>query len=147
MDNNSDKADLHCAVGGSRLYWDARLGGITWYVFTDDPRSLMLIPDEVRKCVVFVGYRDADGVPRFAGTAFFVVRSSTVAPGIGFVSIVTAKHVIDKIRDKNATVLIRVNFRTGGARWIDTVTDGWLAHPDEPEAVDVAVYPTQFDQN
>ena len=43
---------------------DERLGGEVRYLLTKFPVLLMAIPDEVRKCVIFVGYRMADGSGR-----------------------------------------------------------------------------------
>lgn len=96
----------------------------------------MQIPKELRKGVVFLGYRDDNGVEHFAGTAFYVGR--TLAVGMGFNYLVTARHVIDGIRNKRrAQVLMRVNQARGSAVWIETPIDHWIAHTDS--SVDVAV--------
>jgi len=105
----------------------------------------MNIPDEIRKCVVFVGYKNVDGVHCFAGTAFFVGRSIE-GTDKGFIYLITAKHVIDGIRDKGATqVCIRVNLKDKGALWIETPIEKWLFHPNElaTDVVDVAVFQTR----
>jgi hypothetical protein len=107
----------------------------------------MYVPDEVRKSVVFLGYKNMDGMYEFAGTGFFVSRiigkeGPTFIPsqGRGFSYLVTAKHVIDGIRDKNADMVgVRVNFRDGQARWVETDLSAWLFHPTESDSVDVAV--------
>jgi hypothetical protein len=97
----------------------------------------MQIPKEIRKGVVFLGYRDSAGMERFAGTAFYVGR--TIALGYGFTYLVTAKHVIDGIRRKGTDqVLMRVNQTKGKAVWVDTPIDHWLPHPTD-SSVDVAV--------
>ena len=83
----------------------------------------MDIPPEIRKCVVFLGWRNNVGTYHFAGTAFFVGRG---IEGIdkGFIYLVTAKHVIDEIRDKgNDKVCLRANVKDVGARWFDTTDD------------------------
>lgn len=99
----------------------------------------MHIPDEMRKCVVFVGYRNQDGPYRFAGTAFYTERTSKDSK-LTFRYLVTAKHVIDGIRDKFAdNVCLRVNLNTGKAIWIETDFEDWYFHPDDSD-VDVAVY-------
>jgi hypothetical protein len=36
---------------------DTRMGGQPQYILTEEPESLMHVPDEVRKSVVFVGYK------------------------------------------------------------------------------------------
>lgn len=123
------------------LYRDCRIGGAERYVFTeDDPSFLMQVPDDIRKCVGFIGYTK-DGQRRLAGTAFFVsYEIGTVEQGQpAFVYLITAKHVIDKIRDKAADrVEVRLNFKDGKAKWIDTNIGEWVFHPDD-DTVDVAV--------
>jgi hypothetical protein len=123
------------------LYCDTRLGGVKrWYIGRPEEAD-MRIPDEMRKCVVFVGYRNREGVHCFAGTAFFVSRE-LIGLQKSFMYVVTAKHVIDKIRDKNCDkVCLRTNFSDGKARWVDTDIGHWIYHPDESQVVDIAAYP------
>jgi hypothetical protein len=115
---------------------DTRIGGETRHVFTDKP--LMFIPDDMRKCVAYVGYRKADGSEHLAGSAFFVGK--IMAPDLenlmtGYV--VTAKHVIDSIKGKGIDkILLRVNAKSG-LQWIETDLKKWKTHPDP--AIDVAV--------
>lgn len=127
------------------LYCDARLGNVPRYVLTDRPESLMQIPDEIRKCVVFLGYKNSLGGISMAGTAFFANRS--IDPDkqeIGFGYLITAKHVIDNIRAKLADkVLLRVNLKGGGAQWVESGIDSWLTHDEDP-TVDVAVLKTHI---
>jgi hypothetical protein len=101
----------------------------------------MHIPDEMRKCVVFVGYRNHDGMYKLGGTAFYTERTSEDSK-VAFRYLVTAKHVIDEIRDKHADkVCLRVNLGSGKAKWIETDINDWRTHPDDSEeVVDVAVY-------
>ena len=56
----------------------------------------MRVPDQVRKCVVFVGLKMADETFRACGTALFleVIHASENAR----TCLVTARHVIDGIR-------------------------------------------------
>ena len=116
---------------------DTRVGGEVRHILTDKP--LMFIPDDMRKCVAYIGYRMADGSYRLAGSAFFVGR--TVAddiPELMFGYVVTARHVIDSIRGKGiASVLLRVNSATG-LKWIETDVTKWHLHPDS--SIDVAVF-------
>ncbi|HXU38285.1 MAG TPA: hypothetical protein VN937_18150 [Blastocatellia bacterium] len=99
----------------------------------------MFVPDEIRKCVAFVGYRQRNGIPQLAGTAFFLIRPIDNTE-LSFEYTVTAKHVIDNIRDKGVSeVLLRVNMAGGSAQWIATSLNRWTFHPDESE-VDVAIY-------
>lgn len=139
MDNTLKDRNLYCGSGIPQLYCDARLWNVERYVLTDDPRPLMLVPDEIRKCVVFVGYKNTDGIYELAGTAFYVARPIE-GTDKGFTYLVTAKHIIDKIRDKRTDkVCLRVNFKDGGARWIETDIDRWMIHPHDT-SVDVAVF-------
>jgi hypothetical protein len=111
----------------------------------------MDIPADVQKCVVFVGYRLANGSEKLAGSAFFVMKfTPNKTPLLGIRYAVTARHVIEGIRDKGLDkVLLRVNRKTGDADWIATHVKDWNFHPDE--AVDVAVMPFEpfsgFDHN
>ena len=102
----------------------------------------MIVPEEIRKCVAFVGCRK--GVtPSLAGTAFFLARQADVPePVFGFIYIVTAKHIIDYIRNQGCDkVLLRLNFTSGESGWVETQLKDWVFHPSTPETVDVAVYP------
>jgi hypothetical protein len=103
----------------------------------------MAFPDEVCKCVVFVGYRKADGVPRLAGTAFCVGREIE-GTGSSFQYLVTARHVIDYIRNLGLDqVWLRLNRRSGSAVWASVPINQWLTHPEGP-SVDVAVLHTSL---
>lgn len=123
------------------LYTDYRIGGQVRYVITNKPQDLMQVPDEIRKCVVFLGYRMADGSDKYAGTAFWANRRIGNT-GQRFMYLVTAKHVIDGIQDKGYDkVWVRVNFKGGEAYWLETELKYWLYHPTDPDHVDVAVLP------
>lgn len=101
----------------------------------------MYVPDEVRKCVVFVGYKSRDGAYQLAGTGFFISRHSELVEDFGFTYLVTAKHVIDGIRDKlGDKVCIRINTNAGNARWVEVDISLWAFHPDDSE-IDIAVLP------
>jgi len=100
----------------------------------------MIVPESLRKCVVFIGYRMDNGDMKFAGSAFFLGRS------IGdhksdFVHLITAKHVIERIR-KHALlhVWIRVNLKNGDSAWFASETSHWKYHTSDA-SVDVAVAP------
>ena len=54
----------------------------------------MRIPDEVRKCVVYLGTEVVSGATkkiRYGGTGFFIALRSKVVGIGGFLSLVTAK--------------------------------------------------------
>jgi hypothetical protein len=114
---------------------DHRIGGDWHYTWRKTP--LMMIPDRVRKCVAFIGYEDPEKRKQLIGTAFFLSRPIGDT-GYGFTYIVTAKHIIDKIRDLGcATVWLRLNDRKGKAGWSEIPLDEWKFHPYDLE-VDVA---------
>ncbi len=120
---------------------DRRIGGYTKYILTDKVIPLMLIPNEVRKCVVFVGIKTHDGKYLETGTAFFLTRyAAEYSPG--FTYLVTAKHVLDEIAkiniQKPIEIWLRIKFRDGMTRWMATLHDQWVFHPSD-ETVDVAV--------
>jgi hypothetical protein len=101
----------------------------------------MDIPPEMRKCVVFVGWRNNVGPYYLAGTAFFAGKGIE-GTDKGFVYLITAKHVIDNIRDKGCDkVYLRVNLRNQSATWVETDIQSWKFHPDDLalDVVDVAV--------
>src|ERR1039457_6774240 len=94
----------------------------------------MIIQEEARRCVAFVGYQMADGSFRYAGTAFFLgdeeVRSMYA---------VTARHVIEGIKVTGLDqVYQRLNLKTGNSEWLPTSLKDWQYHPDN-RVVDVAV--------
>lgn len=99
----------------------------------------MLIPDEVRKCTVFLAYQNPDGLYVKLGTAFLVDVPSAIEYGT-FGHFVTAKHIIAKIREKGyAHVFMRINTHEG-SEWVRSDIDDWISHPDDPY-LDVAVLP------
>jgi hypothetical protein len=98
----------------------------------------MRVPDEILKCVAFLAYESTDG-PRLAGTAFFLGRDLG-EPDYYAVYLVTAKHVIDGIREKAISdrVFVRVNQKEASAVALTTDLDSWVSDPDDP-FVDVAM--------
>ena len=95
----------------------------------------------------------ADGSERLAGTCFFLGRPID-GTDHHFGYFVTARHVIDGIRDLGLTeALIRLNSTTGQSFWAETEISAWQPHPDPgvdvavfrssiPEGADHLVYPT-----
>lgn len=122
------------------MYCARSMGGMEqWHIGEPPPEATMRIPEIVRKCVVFVGYRMASGEFRFAGTAFFMGRFIDDLQ-VGFKYVVTARHVVDGIRDLGLKdVFLRMNKSDGTSMdWFQTNASSWLGHPDGP-SVDVAV--------
>jgi hypothetical protein len=106
----------------------------------------MQVPEEARKCVVFLGFRNRNGVEELGGTGFFVVRRDDKLKR-SFAYVITAKHNIDKIREQAADeVLLRVNLKNGGTRWEKTPISDWHYHPDIGE-IDVALLRWQFPED
>lgn len=62
----------------------------------------MQVPNEIRKCVAFVAIGMANGEMRLVGTVFFLGREIQGTDRF-FHYFVTAKHVIEGIRDKGLT--------------------------------------------
>jgi hypothetical protein len=131
---------------GPDILVDLRLGGNPRYLLGAN-WNLMRIPDEFRKCVCFVGCRLADGSERVGGTAFWVSRFIDETKRMTFAYLVTARHVIDQIRDFGLDrVLLRINRNDENrAVWVDTNLKDWVMHP-AGISVDVAVLPVKMPQ-
>jgi S1-C subfamily serine protease len=89
----------------------------------------MIVPDRVRKCVVFIGYQMADGRQRLAGSGFFIGKDTgTDHATDGF--LVTARHVIDGIRKLGITdIFVRGNTTSGATAWAKCEGAEWRFHP------------------
>ena len=99
----------------------------------------MRVPENVRKCVLFIGFRDLDGSTMYGGTAFIVtVSGSSDSSSFGYV--VTAKHVVEAAGDK--PFVLRANLREGDSVVLEATRQHWAFH-DDP-TVDVAVAPLVF---
>ena len=107
----------------------------------------MIIPDEIRKSVCFISTQEISGEEVFRGTAFMVSRTNAVETpfgNLGYAYVVTAKHVIDKIKDLGCQfVYLRLNFADGSAKSVATEANRWAFHPKDSvkEPIDVAVLP------
>lgn len=102
----------------------------------------MLVDDEIRKCVVFVGYQMANGDMRVAGSGFYLGETGDETRA-GKVFLVTAKHVIDHIRALGLTeTYIRYNTTDRKAKWAMVRSEvPWFGHPTDP-TIDVVVLHT-----
>lgn len=80
----------------------------------------------------------ATGETRLAGTAFFLSRDIPSTERT-HVYAVTAKHVLTGIRGYGIdTVLLRLNYKDGRARWAETLISDWSSHPSD-DLADIAV--------
>ncbi len=98
----------------------------------------MFVPDNIRKCVVFIGYKTNTGNMKLAGTAFLGLREID-EDGTKFAYLITAKHVMDRIRERLChSAFLRVNCKDGSAQWVESDLSHWYYHPDDA-LVDVAI--------
>jgi hypothetical protein len=105
----------------------------------------MIVPEQVRKCVVFIGYQLADGQPRLAGSAFFVGRDTDTDQAKD-VFLVTARHVIEGIQKLGVEkIFIRANTVAGMSVWAKCESNDWLFHATD-QTVDVALLRTGVPQ-
>lgn len=101
----------------------------------------MLVPEDVKKCVTFVCYKDKSGKEKLAGTALLLLVHSEIDKSYGWGYIVTAKHVIAGIKMETGDnkVYLRLNVRNGKAQLFPIDLKEWIYH-DDP-SVDVAISP------
>lgn len=98
----------------------------------------MRIPDDVLKCVAFIGHT-VDGSQRYEGTGFFVTLPLETMVDQGVTYLVTAKHVAEKVA---GNFWVRINRADGGVAYIESTRD-WLTHPSDKTA-DIAVLPWDY---
>lgn len=101
----------------------------------------MQITDEIKKCVVFIGYFDQSKQSAFVatGTAFFICKPIENT-NRNFSYIVTAKHVLQKMAEKGSVeYAIRFNLMDGSSQYATINPDKWFYHPDSDQNVDIAI--------
>ena len=81
----------------------------------NDREALMRLPDEVQKCVVFIGRKELDPNTHlerivYGGTGFFVGVPTEVA-GAPILYLVTAAHVAKKVNDGQFCIRANTNDR------------------------------------
>lgn len=129
---------------------DCSVGGIIRYCLIHKTQYLMQVPDEVKKCVVFIGCNTQQGVV-WGGTGFFIGIEADGFKGQYFNYLITAKHCIDAIKEQSTDqkVLIRINLKSNSIQTISSNLNDWKFHPTEKSSVDVATLPwnppEQFD--
>jgi hypothetical protein len=114
---------------------DERFGdGPRYYLY--EPKDIdMRVPDQISKCVLFVGLPDMPE-PEYRGTAFVVTVPGTQSNHFAFA--VTARHVAEHLQGKE--YYIRANRRGGSAVALKgRPSDPWWFHPTEKDDVDAAV--------
>jgi hypothetical protein len=101
----------------------------------------MRLPDEVQKCVVFLGRRQAahNGSRKFTpyGTGFLVSYPSPQIGDFEMTFLVTAKHIATKLEPDFD---IRFNTKDGRADYIEVSGRRWFTHSSD-RSVDAAVMP------
>ena len=142
----------------NKIYEDSRIGGEVYYRLLEDGEKLMRVPNQVKDCVVFVGYLQTgyeDRDPIVDGTAFLLsypYENLIKGERKQHLYIVTAKHVLDGIvgNSKKPIIYLRFNFKDKPAQWIPIERDKWESHPD----TDLAILPVnpfddeyEFDHN
>ena len=124
------------------LQQDYRLGNIPRPYVTDNEKDInMQIPDEIRKCVVFIAHLDKNNQKILKGTGFFI-SIETPDKSMNFVYLVTARHIVaniisHKIAEDN-NIWIRINKKIGGFDFIAVPMSNFIPHPD---SVDVMILP------
>jgi hypothetical protein len=126
----------------SSPYCDTRLWGVEKWYLVPPKDAAMRFPDEVRKCVAFIGREivDENGIIRqkFSATDFFVAVESESNASITHVYLVTGTHVVSALRDTE--YFIRLNTQSGKSIRINGPPyNTWLFHPTDPDHVDVSV--------
>jgi hypothetical protein len=109
----------------------------------------MRIPDDVKKCVAFIGIKKVESVIEeldYCGTGFIASVQSLKHPRISFPYLVTAKHIAEGLR--GIDIFIRINTKDGksaifrlGANEVQ-----WWYHPED-KSCDVALLPLTIPQD
>lgn len=100
--------------------------------------EVMRIRDDLRKCVVFIGFPESNNGFTAIGTGFLVAYE-------GSMYLVTNQHITVKLED--IPFAIRVNRRDGGSDniLVDPLVHGIKWYQDQAENIDLAVLPFNYD--
>lgn len=117
---------------------DTRIYGNPKHVLAERGYSMQVVPSEVKKCVVFISYKDKQQNFQLAGTGFFIGYPLD-DPNYQVTYLVTARHVIGGISTKSVDgqVYIRVNTTSGSTTTAISPISQWQYHSDS--TVDAAV--------
>jgi hypothetical protein len=100
----------------------------------------MLVPHELRECVLFVGIRQGDKfLPR--ATGFVVIINDQ---GYEWTYLVTAEHVVSGLLARGHEIYVRFNRKDGGTVASGPIrSDVWFYHPTKGTELqtDVAIAP------
>lgn len=114
---------------------DYRFGDGPRYHLTEPKDINMRVPDQIKKCVLFVGSADMPE-PEYGGTGFIVTWPGRNHNDFAFM--VTAAHVAQRLEGKE--FWIRANTKKGPAVPLKGLADNrWWYHPTERAHVDAAV--------
>jgi hypothetical protein len=104
----------------------------------------MRVPDELKISVCFLCGKRKNPSYEILGTGFFVSVTLPSKPEVGYLYLVTAKHIIDRAkRKKYRGFYLRINTDAGGVDFVK-VPDRWIypkAPPSDFAIPDVAVMP------
>ena len=123
------------------LFCDRRLANTeTWHLIPPQDFN-MLIPESIRKCVVYLGIEIQDGDVKtisYRGTGFLMGCPAEKIPKATFGYLVTAKHVAIQFKEKN--FYIRINTKEGKSIDLQAPKDAveWFFHPTD-SAADIAI--------
>jgi hypothetical protein len=106
------------------------------------------VPDKARRCVVFIGNKDNDGVFHARATAFLVVAGEGTPGSYVAPFLVTAEHNVVAMQIKNWTIYVRVNLKNGNTDTAE-LNGKWWFHPDRENSLlsDVVVMPLGLRQD
>lgn len=129
------------------MYTDTRCGRDPKYFNERPPDWNMRIPDQILNCVCFLCVKlnggENAGLYKPIGTAFFV---GVGEENVGFVYLVTARHVIDAAKQLNAdTIYARLNIKGGRFEHIAIDLRAFGEYIDAD--IDVTVAPFHIDPN
>jgi hypothetical protein len=116
---------------------DVRLAGVETHYLSPPKDINMRVPDKLIKCTGFLSHDIS--TPKFMGTMFVVGVESELGGG-GYLHLVTAKHVAERIDP--GPFVIGMNGKDGKPLWLKSGDESrWWYHPTESDTVDVAVIP------
>jgi hypothetical protein len=100
----------------------------------------MHVPEKVRRSVVFIGRKNADGTFRPLATGFLVLTHSK-GDDHAFPCLVTAEHVVSGMLTRDMEIHCRLNMKNGGAEVVSLKDKAeWWFHPDAAhDPTDVAI--------